>query len=67
MTADDGHTLGGFKGESFAHVPRNRPKPASGPLRLVNLEFRGKALDVVISRLPSGRVVRRVTVKSAGH
>jgi trehalose/maltose hydrolase-like predicted phosphorylase len=36
-------------------------------LRLVNLEFRGKALDVVISRLPSGRVVRRVTVKSAGH
>ena len=36
-------------------------------LRLVNLEFRGKALDVVISRLPSGRIVRRVTVKSAGH
>ena len=36
-------------------------------LRLVNLMFRGKALDVVISRLPSGRVVRRVTVKSAGH
>ena len=36
-------------------------------LRLVNLEFRGKALDVVISRLPSGRVVRRVTVKPVGH
>ena len=36
-------------------------------LRLVNLMFRGKAPDVVISRLPSGRVVRRVTVKSAGH
>jgi hypothetical protein len=30
----------------------------------VNLEFRGKALDVVISRLPSGRVVRRVTFKT---
>jgi trehalose/maltose hydrolase-like predicted phosphorylase len=36
-------------------------------LRLVNLEFRGKALDVVISRLPSGRVVRRVTFKAAEH
>jgi hypothetical protein len=36
-------------------------------LKLVNLEFRGKALDVVISRLPSGRVVRRVTFKAAGH
>jgi protein-glucosylgalactosylhydroxylysine glucosidase len=32
-------------------------------LKLVNLEFRGKALDVVISRLPSGRVVRRVEMK----
>jgi trehalose/maltose hydrolase-like predicted phosphorylase len=32
-------------------------------LRLVNLKFRGKALDVVISRLPSGRVVRRVEIK----
>jgi hypothetical protein len=36
-------------------------------LRLVNLEFRGKALDVEISRLPSGRVVRRVTFKTAGQ
>ena len=35
-------------------------------LRLANLEFRGKALDVVISRLPSGRVVRRVTFKKEG-
>ncbi|HWY96695.1 MAG TPA: hypothetical protein VNX69_15980 [Steroidobacteraceae bacterium] len=34
-------------------------------LRLVNLEFRGKALDVVISRLPSGRVVRHVSFKAA--
>jgi trehalose/maltose hydrolase-like predicted phosphorylase len=32
-------------------------------LKLVNLEFRGKALDVVISRLPSGRVVRRVDMR----
>jgi protein-glucosylgalactosylhydroxylysine glucosidase len=36
-------------------------------LRLVNLQFRGKAVDVVISRLPSGRVVRSVTFKAAGH
>jgi trehalose/maltose hydrolase-like predicted phosphorylase len=36
-------------------------------LKLVNLEFRGKSLDVVISRLPSGRVVRRVTFKATGH
>ena len=36
-------------------------------LRLANLEFRGKALDVVISRLPSGRVVRRVIFKKVGH
>jgi trehalose/maltose hydrolase-like predicted phosphorylase len=36
-------------------------------LRLVNFEFRGKALDVLISRQQSGRVVRRVTVKSAGN
>jgi protein-glucosylgalactosylhydroxylysine glucosidase len=34
-------------------------------LKLVNLEFRGKPLDVVISRLPSGRVIRRVTFKPA--
>jgi hypothetical protein len=33
----------------------------------VNLEFRGKVLDVVISRLPSGRVVRRVTFNAAGQ
>jgi trehalose/maltose hydrolase-like predicted phosphorylase len=32
-------------------------------LRLVNLQFRGKKLDVAISRLPSGRVVRRVEIK----
>jgi hypothetical protein len=32
-------------------------------LKLENLEFRGKALDVVISREPSGRVVRRVELK----
>lgn len=32
-------------------------------LRLVNLEFRGKTLDVLISRLPSGRVVRRLIYK----
>ncbi len=36
-------------------------------LRLVNLKFRGKVLDVVISRLPSGRVVRRVTFNAAGQ
>jgi hypothetical protein len=36
-------------------------------LKLVNLEFRGKALDVVILRLPSGRVVRRMIFKAAGH
>jgi protein-glucosylgalactosylhydroxylysine glucosidase len=36
-------------------------------LKLVNLEFRGKALDVMILRLPSGRVVRRMTFKAAGH
>ena len=36
-------------------------------LKLVNLEFRGKALDVEILRLPSGRVVRRMTFKAAGH
>jgi len=33
----------------------------------VNLEFRGKTLDVVISRLPSGRVVRHVSFKAAEH
>jgi trehalose/maltose hydrolase-like predicted phosphorylase len=33
-------------------------------LRLVNLKFRGKAVDVDISRLPSGRVVRRVTFEA---
>jgi hypothetical protein len=36
-------------------------------LKLMNLEFRGKALDVVILRLPSGRVVRRMIFKAAGH
>lgn len=36
-------------------------------LRLVNLQFRGRSLDVVISRLPSGRVVRHVTLKAAPH
>jgi trehalose/maltose hydrolase-like predicted phosphorylase len=36
-------------------------------LRLVNLEFRGQALDVVITRLPSGRVVRHVIFKAAEH
>jgi trehalose/maltose hydrolase-like predicted phosphorylase len=36
-------------------------------LRLVNLQFRGRAVDVVISRLPSGRIVRSVTFKAAGH
>jgi trehalose/maltose hydrolase-like predicted phosphorylase len=34
-------------------------------LRLVNLEFRGKALDVVIARLPSGQVVRQIKEKGA--
>jgi protein-glucosylgalactosylhydroxylysine glucosidase len=34
-------------------------------LRLVNLQFRGRSLDVLISRLPSGRVVRHVTLKAA--
>jgi trehalose/maltose hydrolase-like predicted phosphorylase len=42
--------------------PPTLPKSLSY-LKLVNLEFRGKALDVVISRLPSGRVVRRVEMK----
>jgi len=36
-------------------------------LRLVNLQFRGKAVDVVISRLPSGRVVRERDLQAAGH
>jgi hypothetical protein len=36
-------------------------------LKLVNLEFRGKRLDVVISRLPSGRVVRRAAFQTAGN
>jgi trehalose/maltose hydrolase-like predicted phosphorylase len=34
-------------------------------LRLVNMQFRGRALDVTISRLRSGRVVRRVTRAAA--
>jgi trehalose/maltose hydrolase-like predicted phosphorylase len=46
--------------------PPTLPKSLSY-LRLVNLEFRGKALDVVISRLPSGRVVRRVIFKAPGQ
>jgi hypothetical protein len=80
VTADNGHTLGGLQGGSLAHVsaetsvasslvekfPPTLPKSLSY-LRLVNLEFRGKALDVVISRLPSGRVVRRVTFNAAGQ
>ena len=36
-------------------------------LRLVNLQFRGQALDVAISRLPSGRVERHVTQRAAAH
>jgi trehalose/maltose hydrolase-like predicted phosphorylase len=42
--------------------PPTLPKSLSY-LKLENLEFRGKALDVVISRLPSGRVVRRMEMK----
>lgn len=34
-------------------------------LRLVNLRFRGRALDVSISRLPSGRIVRQLVFKDA--
>ncbi len=34
-------------------------------LRLENLRFRGKTLDVLISRLPSGRVVRRMTPETS--
>ncbi len=61
--------LTGLRIEEAGLVEKFAPTlPKSLPyLRLVNLEFRGKGLDVVISRLPSGRVVRRVTVKSAGH
>jgi hypothetical protein len=47
------------------HAP-TLPKSLSY-LKLVNLEFRGKRLDVVISRLPSGRVVRRVAFQTAGN
>lgn len=36
-------------------------------LKLVNLRFRGKTLDVMISRRPSGRVIRRVTLKAEAH
>jgi trehalose/maltose hydrolase-like predicted phosphorylase len=36
-------------------------------LRLENLRFRGKTLDVLISRLPSGRIVRRMRPEAAVH
>ncbi len=36
-------------------------------LRLVNIAFRGQMIDVSITRLPSGRVVRQMTVKTRYH
>jgi protein-glucosylgalactosylhydroxylysine glucosidase len=57
--------LTGLRVEEAGLIEKFAPTlPASlSYLKLVNLEFRGKALDVVISRLPSGRVVRRVELK----
>jgi hypothetical protein len=36
-------------------------------LKLVNVAFRGKAVDVTISRLPSGQVVRQIEERSANE
>jgi len=33
----------------------------------VNIAFRGQMIDVSITRLPSGRVVRQMTVKTRYH
>jgi hypothetical protein len=34
-------------------------------LKLMNIAFRGRAVDVTISRLPSGQVVRKIEERSA--
>ena len=52
----------GLVGEYRATLPEGLTH-----LRLVNIAFRGQSLDVDISRLASGRIVRRVTTKVRYH
>jgi trehalose/maltose hydrolase-like predicted phosphorylase len=61
--------LTGLRIEESGLVPKfapTLPKTLSS-LRLQNLQFRGRTVDIVISRLPSGNVVRRVIFKDAVH
>lgn len=53
---------GGLVGKYSPTLPKNLSY-----LRLVNLQFRGKVVDVVISRLPSGGIIRRLIPKGAAH
>jgi protein-glucosylgalactosylhydroxylysine glucosidase len=58
--------LTGLRMEESGLVEKFPPTlpPTLSYLKLVNLQFRGKSLDVVLTRQPSGRVLRRVTFKS---
>ena len=61
--------LSGLRLEDAGLTPKfapTLPKTLSY-LRLVNLQFRNQTLDVLISRLPSGRIVRRMIHKAPVH
>ena len=52
----------GLVGEFPATLPKELAY-----LKLVNVAFRGKVVDVMISRLPSGRVVRYLIIRGSVH
>jgi protein-glucosylgalactosylhydroxylysine glucosidase len=59
--------LSGLRIESHGLAERYRPTLPRQitSLKLLNVAFRGKAIDVVISRLPSGQVVRQIKERGA--
>ena len=61
--------LSGLRIESHGLAERYRPTlpRQMTSLKLVNVAFRGKAVDVTISRLPSGQVVRQIEERSANE
>jgi trehalose/maltose hydrolase-like predicted phosphorylase len=61
--------LSGLRIESHGLAERYRPTlpRQMTSLKLVNVAFRGKAVDVTISRLPSGQVVRQIEERASNE
>jgi trehalose/maltose hydrolase-like predicted phosphorylase len=61
--------LSGLRIESHGLAERYRPTlpRQMTSLKLVNVAFRGKAVDVTISRLPSGQVVRQIEERTGNE